>query len=121
MIWKSIQDVHTMILLVSNVFFSDWLLHCLTNQKVGVKNLDNQKLYIQNIKPETTDGIVFWTNDALPILPKLDELDEMGYSYSFLYTLNAYAGDIEPNLSSLETKLATFKALSDKIGKAKVI
>lgn len=45
----------------------------------------------------------------------------MGYVYYFQYTLNAYGVDIEPNLPSLNRKLTTFKALSDKIGKVKVI
>ena len=110
-----------MILSVSNVFFSDWLLHCLKNQIIGVKNPDNQQLSIQTITPETTDSIVFWTNNALPTLYQLDELDKMGYTYFFQYTLNAYGVDIEPNLPSVDEKLATFKALSGEIGKTKVI
>ena len=102
-------------------FFSDWFLNCLKNQRIGVRNPYNQKMFEKQVTPDNTDCIVFWTKNALPMFPKLDQITAMGYVYYFQYTLNAYGVDIEPNLPSLEKKLATFQALSDKLYKTKVI
>lgn len=102
-------------------FFPEWFFQCLKNQKIGVKNPYTQRVYLREVTPKNTDCIVFWTKNALPMFPKLDQITAMGYVYYFQYTLNAYGVDIEPNLPSLNRKLTTFKALSDKIGKVKVI
>ena len=40
--------------------------------------------------PQTVDAIVFWTKNAAPMLPLLDELDALGYKYYFEYTVTGY-------------------------------
>jgi DNA repair photolyase len=66
--------------------------------------------------------IVFWTKNPKPILTRLKELDERGFNYYFLYTLNDYeAENLEPNLPTLDNRIDIFKRLSETIGKERVI
>jgi hypothetical protein len=84
-----------------------------TNPFNGKKNL---------ISFEKTKFIVFWTKNAAPIIPYLDEIDKMGINYYFNYTLNDYEKEkLENMLPSLNTRIEIFKELSVKIGRDKVI
>ncbi len=66
--------------------------------------------------------IVFWTKNAAPIIPFLDQIDNMGIDYYFSYTLNDYEIEgLESNLPLLTERINTFKNLSERIGKEKVI
>ena len=66
--------------------------------------------------------IVFWTKNAAPMLPYLNEIDLMGLGYYFQFTLNDYEGDgLEPHLPPPSERIETFKELSDKIGKERVV
>ena len=80
-------------------FFGEWLLNRLRAGSVPVRNPRNpaQESRIA-LSPETVDCIVFWTKDPAPLLPKLDELDALGYRYVFLFTLNNYGAMIEPGV-----------------------
>lgn len=53
------------------------------------------------------------------MLDKLDQLEN--FKYYFQFTLNPYGKEIEANLPSLDKRIDTFKRLSDRIGKEKVI
>ncbi len=51
----------------------------------------------------------------------LPQIDELGFKYYFLYTLNSYDSSIEENVSRKSGLLETFKELSSLIGKEKVV
>ena len=71
---------------------------------------------------DKTRVIVFWTKNPRPLMPYLDELDKTGIHYYFQFTLNDYEKEgFEPNVASLEKRIETFKELSDRIGKDRVI
>lgn len=73
-----------------------------------------------NITPDAVDGIVFWTKDPTPMLPRLGELAR--YHYYFQFTLNSYAADMEPGVGSKKGRIIpAFKRLSDMIGPERVI
>ena len=73
-----------------------------------------------SLSPEVVDGIVFWTKNPAPMLNELDRLKD--YTYYFQFTLNAYGKDVEPNVPSKNDFLIpTFKRLSTKIGKERVV
>jgi len=75
-----------------------------------------------SLKPEDVTCFVFWSKNPEPLIEHLDELDELGYKYYFQFTLNAYGHDIEKNVPNKSKELInTFKVLSKKIGKEKVI
>ncbi|GFZ41734.1 hypothetical protein BANORC5_37690 [Bacteroides nordii] len=72
-----------------------------------------------SLDPAVVDCIVFWSKNPDPMLEKLDKLKN--YNYYFQFTLNPYGPDIENHLPTISKRIDTFKRLSDRIGKEKVI
>lgn len=101
-------------------FYAKWFFNRLARGYCAWYNpFNQQKMYIsfKNCKV-----IVFWTKNPKPILPYLHELDERGIHYYFQVTLNDYVKEgLEPNISSVDSRVETFKKLSDMIGKERVI
>ena len=101
-------------------FYAKWFFNRLAKGYCAWYNpFNQQKMYIsfKNCKV-----VVFWTKNPKPILPYLHELDERGIHYYFQVTLNDYVKEaFEPNVSSVEERVETFKKLSSLIGKEKVI
>lgn len=71
-------------------------------------------------RTEKVNAVVFWTKNAAPIMPYLDMLDRECIPYYFQYTLNFYP-EFEKNVPGLHDRIKTFKELSEKIGKHRVI
>ncbi|MBI9105632.1 MAG: DUF1848 domain-containing protein [Spirochaetales bacterium] len=103
-------------------FYSEWMISRLRAGEVLVRNPFN-KTQVSRVPltPAAVDCIVFWTKDAGPMLPFLDELDKLGYIYYFLYTLNPYGRGIECGFDNTECRLETFKELSSRLGAERVI
>lgn len=103
-------------------FYSDWLVNRLREGYVLTRNPMN---YGQVSKilltPEVVDCIVLWTKDAKHIMDKLKDIDDLGYTYYFQFTLTPYGKDIEPYLRDKEKIIDTFIELSERIGKAKLL
>lgn len=101
-------------------FYAKWFFNRLAKGYCAWYNpFNQQKMYIsfKNCKV-----VVFWTKNPKPILPYLHELDERGIHYYFQVTLNDYVKEgFEPNVSSVDDRIETFKKLSEKIGKERVI
>lgn len=102
-------------------FFSDWFMNRLREQYAYVRNPHSKLISKVPITPENVDCIVFWTKDAEKIIKHLDEIDSMGYKYYFQFTITPYERDIECRLRDKNKIIETFKKLSEKIGKEKVI
>ena len=74
-----------------------------------------------SLLPEDVDAIVFWTRNAKPLIPHLDELDSLGYKYLFLYTLTGYPRILEPGCPDIDDAVLTMRMLSDIIGPDRII
>ncbi len=101
-------------------FYAKWFFNRLAKGYCAWYNpFNQQKMYISFKKCKV---VVFWTKNPKPILPYLHELDERGIHYYFQVTLNDYVKEgFEPNVSSVDDRVETFKKLSEKIGKERVI
>ncbi|MGE5495123.1 MAG: DUF1848 domain-containing protein [Burkholderiales bacterium] len=100
-------------------YFSDWFYNRIKAGEVLVRNpLYTRQVSRINLSPEVVDCIVFWTKNPKPMLERLDELKD--YHFYFQFTLNSYGNDVEANLPKREI-IDTFRTLSDKIGKERVI
>lgn len=101
-------------------FHSDWFFHRLSaGYCVWVNPYNNKKHYIsfRNAK-----AVVFWSKNPAPLLKRLDELEQFGFCYYFQFTLNDYEVErFEPNVPALDERIETFKLLSKRIGKERVI
>lgn len=102
-------------------FYSDWFFNRLREGYALVRNPMNiHQISKIPLTPDVVDCIVFWTKNPKPMLSRLDELKN--YCYYFQFTLNSYSKDLEPYVPSKDKEvIQTFKTLSDKIGRERVI
>lgn len=99
-------------------FFSDKLISDFEKGFTQRTNPFNSKKYLIDL--QSVRFIVFWSKNPLPIIDKLEYFDNRNIKYYFQFTLNDYP-EFEFNLPDLNKRIETFKKLSDKIGKHKVI
>lgn len=102
-------------------YYSEWFFNRIKEGFVYVRNPMNiHQISKISLSPEVVDGIVFWTKNPVPMLDKLDRLED--YAYYFQFTVNSYAKDIEANIPSKNDIIVpAFIELSRKIGPEKVI
>lgn len=103
-------------------FYTDWLLARLRAGCVVTKNpMNPSQVSRLRFSPDSVDCLVFWSKDPEPLLERLAEIDRMGYRYYFQFTLTPYGSAIEKNLRPKAEIVETFRALSEQIGREKVV
>lgn len=103
-------------------FYTDWFINRIRAGYCRVPNPFNSKqISTVSLLPEDVDAFVFWSKNPTALIPRLGELDQRGFVYYFLFTLNDYPATIEPNLPALADRMDIFKRLSDTIGPERVI
>ena len=102
-------------------YYSDWFIGRIQEGFLYVRNpMNAHQISRIDLSPDVVDCIVFWTKNPADMMEKLDDLKN--YVYYFQFTLTGYGKDVEPNLpNKREELIPTFKRLSEKIGKEKVI
>lgn len=104
-------------------FYSEWFMNRLAAGYAKWINPFNRKA--QYVSFERMKAIVFWSKDPRPMLEHLEVLDRRGLAYYFQFTINDYESDhgsvIERNIPPLLERIRTFKALSTKVGRHRVI
>ncbi len=103
-------------------YFGPWFINRLKEGFVLVQNPYNANRFSKVIlTPETIDIIVFWTKNPIPFLKHLSEIDRFAYPYYFEFTLTPYGKETERNLPDKEDLINTFIALSEKLGKHRMV
>ena len=103
-------------------FYSEWFMNRLREGYCLVPNPFNPRQVARiSLVPESVDAIVFWSKNPAPMLDFLPTIEDMGYRFYFLFTVNAYPRALEPNLPSLAERISTFVELSKRIGPRRVI
>lgn len=101
-------------------FYLEWFFNRIKEGYVLVRNpMNYHQVSRISLDSKLIDCIVFWTKDPSNILARLDELKE--YKYYFQITLTPYDNSIEKNIKNKKDIINSFKILSNKIGKEKVI
>lgn len=101
-------------------FYADWFVERWRDGYVKWKNPFNGTLYY--ISFNETRAVVFWTKNPKPIFKHIDFLDENIKNYYFQFTLNNYDKEgFEGKVPRVESRIKTFKELSNRIGKERVI
>ena len=99
---------------------AEWLCARFRAGEALVRNpMNPRRVSRVSLRREDVDGIVFWSKDPRPLIAHLDAFD--GYAYYFQFTLNGYGPEVEPNLPGVAERVATFRALSEKIGPERVL
>lgn len=101
-------------------FYADWFVE---RWKTGyikwINPFNNVPVYVSFKKVRV---VVFWTKNPRPIFKHLDFLDEQIKNYYFQFSLNDYDNEgYEGKVPRLESRIKTFKELSGRIGKDRVI
>jgi DNA repair photolyase len=66
--------------------------------------------------------IIFWSKNPKPLIPFLSEIDDRGINYYFQFTVNDYEQErLEPDVAPLAQRVETFRQLSERVGKKRVI
>jgi len=101
-------------------FYAEWFIRRLkAGYVIWVNPFNGQSVYVSF---ENTKVIVFWSKNPKPLIPYLKELDDKGIHYYFQFTLNDYEREgFEPNVPPVKERIATFRHLSELIGKEKMI
>ena len=103
-------------------FYSEWFMKRVRAGFCTVPNPFNaDQVSTVSLLPEDVDALVFWTRNPRPMLRHLNELDERGYDYIFQMTLLDYPRWLETNTPPAETAIATFGAVSEHVGPARII
>lgn len=102
-------------------YYSEWFYNRIKEGFLYVKNpMNPHQVSRISLSPDIVDCIVFWTKNPVAMIDRLDELEE--YKYYFQFTITGYGKDIEPGLPDKKAEIIpTFKRLSNKIGKDKII
>lgn len=96
--------------------FSDWFYNRVGKGFVLLRNPYNpQQVGRVELTPDHVDGIVFWTKNAAPFLPRIHELDK--FKYYFQFTITGYGNDVERHLpDKKKVIIPSFKQIgSDKV------
>jgi DNA repair photolyase len=101
-------------------FYAKWFINRLqAGYCVWYNPFNQQPMYVSFANCKV---VVFWTKNPKPIIPYLHELDERDIHYYFQFTMNDYNKEsFEPHVPPIEKRIETFKELSQKIGKERVI
>lgn len=101
-------------------FYTDWFFNRLKDGYVLVRNpMNYNQISRVSLDPKLIDCMVFWTKDPTNMIKRLDELKE--YKYYFQITITPYNEEMERNIRDKDSIINSFKILSEKIGKDKVI
>ncbi len=103
-------------------FYSEWFMQRVRAGFCTVPNPFNaNQVSTISLEPPDVDAIVFWTRNPRPLLAHLPELDERGYQTLFQITLLDYPRWLETNTPPVDAAIATFRAVADHIGPARVV
>jgi DNA repair photolyase len=101
-------------------FFPKWFMNRLRRGYIRWVNPFNQ--VSDYVSFAETRVIVFWSKNPKPLIQYLPEIDAKVINYYFQFTLNDYTSEgLEPNVPPLSQRVETFKVLSEKLGKKRVI
>ena len=79
------------------------------------------QVYRVSLVPEDVAAFAFWTRNARPLFRHLAELDSLGFTYYFHYTINDYPRWLEPHAPRVDPAIASFEELSDRLGASRVV
>ncbi len=103
-------------------FYARWFMQRIRAGYCHVPNPFNPRQISRvSLRPADVAVLVFWTRQALPLLPYLDELDAGGFRYYFLYTVTGLPSAIEPSSPSWTDAVAAMRRLAERIGPERVI
>lgn len=101
-------------------FYSDWFVNRWEAGYIKWTNPFNGKPLYVSFK--NTRLVVFWSKNPKPMFKYLDYFDQKIPNYYFQFTLNDYDEEkFEAKVPSVSARIQTFKELSNRLGKNRVV
>jgi hypothetical protein len=95
-------------------FHAQWFLERVRSGRVGVISPFGRQLFEVSLLPKDVVCLVFWTKNAAPLIPHLQELRQQGHCFTFLYSINNYPAFLEPRVPAAPDSLKAVQALCEK-------
>ena len=103
-------------------FYSKWFLNRVRQGWCLVPNPFNRDQVSRvPLSAAEAEAIVFWTRNPRPLMGSLDELDDLGSRYFFLFTMTGYPRPIDPGSPPLAQSIETFQKLSARVGPQRMV
>lgn len=97
-------------------FYGDWFANRLRAGYCYVANPYSGQPIRVSLAAEDVAGIVFWTRNIGPFLPKLAVLSQRGYPFIVQYTITGYARALERSVLSAERTVDHVRRLAAECG-----
>lgn len=97
-------------------FYSAWFLNRLRAGRCRVVNPYGGAVYEVDLRPEAVDGIVFWTKNLGPLLPRLGEVRARGNPFVVQYTITGYPRELEERVVDTERAIRHMRVLAEHYG-----
>ena len=97
-------------------FYGEWFINRLKAGYCCVRNPYGSGSFRVSLRPEDVDGIVFWTRNIGPFLPRLPEVRRRGIPFVVQYTINAYPRALDAAVPDAGRSIEHMKALHGEYG-----
>ena len=102
-------------------FYGDWFRRRLAAGHVLVRSPFGGPAYRVGLGRAEADGFVFWTRNAGPFLPVLEELARAGYPFIIQFTITGYPRPLESAVPATEAALEQIRTISRRHGRRAVV
>ncbi len=102
-------------------FYGTWFLNRLRSGQCRVVNPYGGPDYLVALTPEAVDGFVFWTRNAKPFLPVLEEIAAGGFPFFVQYTITDYPRALEPSVVGYRDAVVLVDQLARRYGRRAVV
>lgn len=103
-------------------FYAPWFATRLRAGWCEVANPFNPRQVSRvSLRREDVDAIVFWTRHARPLFEVLPALGAAGHRCLVQYTITGYGRPVELRTPAVQTAIATFRELSDRLPAGAVV
>lgn len=102
-------------------FYGDWFRQRLAAGHVLVASPFGGPDYRIGLGRAEVDGFVFWTRNAGPFLPVLEDLAAAGYPFMVQFTVSGYPRALESAVPATEAAIDQIRTLSQRYGRRAVV
>lgn len=98
-------------------FYGDWFMNRIRAGYCKMRNTWNWKQVSRiSLKLEDVDGIVFWTKNIGPFLPRLPAIHSLGYRFIVQHTINNYPRALEHSVVDSDRSVQYLREVSERYG-----
>lgn len=97
-------------------FYGDWFLNRLNAGFAQTRNPYSGEISTVPLDRASVDGFVFWTRNAGPFLPVLDEVRARGFPFVVQYTVTGYPRALETATIAPERAIEHIRRIAERFG-----